>query len=254
MTAPSFKAELASGNIVPGVFVMEFASNGIGRIAAASGARFAVFDMEHTGWTAETIARLVATTRLAQIAPVVRTPANQPWFVAQALDAGAAGVMAPSVNSADEAEAVVANSKYPPGGRRGATFGYAHDSYRPGDSAETMRRANQTTVVIVQIETASGLRNVDEIAAVPGVDVLWVGHNDLTASLGIPGQFSHPDYLAALDVVVAAGNRHGKACGFNAGTTQLAVDMADRGFRAIAYSDIRLFSHALAHGVQALCR
>jgi 2-dehydro-3-deoxyglucarate aldolase/4-hydroxy-2-oxoheptanedioate aldolase len=117
-----------------------------------------------------------------------------------------------------------------------------------------MRQANQTTVVIVQIETASGLRNVDEIAAVPGVDVLWVGHNDLTASLGIPGEFSHPDYQAALDAVVAAGNRHGKACGFNAGTAEWAVEMADRGFRAIAYSDIRLFSHALAHNVQALRR
>lgn len=254
MIAPSFNAELASGNVVPGVFVMEFASNGIGRIAAASGARFVVFDMEHTGWTTETIARLVATTRLAQIAPVVRTPTNQPWFVTQALDAGAAGVMAPSVGSADEAEAVVATCKYPPDGRRGATFGYAHDDYRPGDSAETMRQANQTTVVVVQIETAAGLRNVDKIAAVPGVDVLWVGHNDLTASLGIPGQFSHPDYQDALDVVVAAANRHGKACGFNAGTAELAVEMADRGFRAIAYSDIRLFSRALAHGVQALRR
>ena len=137
---------------------------------------------------------------------------------------------------------------------RGATFGYAHDDYRTGDSAKTMRQANQTTVVIVQIETASGLRNVNKIAAVPGVDVLWVGHNDLTASLGIPGEFSHPDYTAALDVVVAAGNRHGKACGFNASTAELGVKMADLGFRAIAYSDIRLFSHALAHSVQALRR
>ena len=117
MTAPSFKAELASGNVVPGVFVMEFASNGIGRIAAASGARFVVFDMEHTGWTAETIARLVATTRLAQIEPVVRVPTNEPWLVTQVLDAGAAGVMAPSIDSADEAEAVVAACKYPPHGR-----------------------------------------------------------------------------------------------------------------------------------------
>jgi 2-keto-3-deoxy-L-rhamnonate aldolase RhmA len=252
VTANSFKAELASGAVVPGLFVMEFASNGIGRIAAASGARFVVFDMEHTGWTAETIARLVATTPLAEIAPVVRVPANQSWFVAHALDAGAAGIMAPSVGSAQEAAAVVAACKYPPDGRRGATFGYAHDGYRPGDVVQTIRAANQATVVIVQIETESGLRNLDEIAAVPGVDVLWVGHNDLTATLGIPGQFTHRDYLAALDAIVAAGSRHGKTLGFSAGTAELATSMVDRGFRAIAYSDTRLFSQVLLRGIEAL--
>jgi 2-keto-3-deoxy-L-rhamnonate aldolase RhmA len=248
----SLKAELAAGTVVPGVFVMEFASNGIGRIAAAAGAKFVVFDMEHTGWTAETIARLVATTRLAEVTPVVRVPANQPWFLAQALDAGAVGVMAPAVGSAEQARAAVAACKYPPAGRRGATFGYAHDDYRLGDAAETMRLANQATAVIVQIETAEGVRNADEVAAVDGVDVLWVGHNDLTASLGIPGQLTHPDYLAALERVTAACQQHGKAAGISAAAAEAATAMFDRGFRCIAYGDIRLFLQALGVGIQAL--
>lgn len=250
----SFKAELTDGAVVPGLFVMEFASNGIGRIAAAAGARFVVFDTEHTGWTAETISRLVATTRPTGVASIVRVPATQSWFFAHALDAGAAGVMVPAVSSAAEARAVVAACRYPPEGRRGAAFGFAHDDYRGHDAVTTMRNANQETVVIAQIETRDGVHNADEIAATDGVDVLWVGHNDLTAALGIPGQFDHPDYVAALEQVTTACQHHHKAAGFNAGSIEVATAMLGRGFRCLAYGDIRLFVQALGDGIDALSR
>src|SRR5690606_40862387 len=95
-------------------------------------------------------------------------------------------------------------TKYPAARSRGAAFGIAHDDYRSVDTVATMRAANSDTVVICQIETVEGLEAVEEIAAVPGVDVVWVGHFDLTNSMGIPGRFDHPDYLAALDRVAKA--------------------------------------------------
>jgi 2-keto-3-deoxy-L-rhamnonate aldolase RhmA len=247
------KTKLAAGEVAAGAFVMEFGTNGIGRIAGAAGAEFIVFDTEHTGWTAETVQRLVMGARLADIVPIVRVPAGYPHFLAQALDAGALGVMTPSVGTAREARQIVRACKYPPTGARGATFNFAHDDYLPGDTGDKARHANEHTLVIVQIETAEGLGNVEEIAAVDGVDVLWVGHNDLTASLGIAGQVTHPRYLGALDQVAAAARRHGKSAGFNAGSVRVAVDMIDRGFTAIAYgNDIRIFTEALRAGLAAI--
>jgi 2-keto-3-deoxy-L-rhamnonate aldolase RhmA len=252
MEAISFKTELAAGTAVPGVFVMEFASNGIAQIIKHAGARFVVFDMEHTGWTTETIARLVTAARAAGVAPVVRVPFRQPWSFGQALDAGAVGVIAPMVESADEARAIVAACNYPPDGRRGVAFGYTHDNYRLGDPVETMRLENQNSAVIVQIETVDGLRNVEDIAAVPGVDVLWVGHNDLSVSMGIPGQFDHPDYVAAVQRTIAASRRHGKSAGRAVGSTRQALTAHEQGFQCIAYNDIRIFSEALRAGILGL--
>jgi len=110
----------------------------------------------------------------------------------------------PLVSSADQAKFAVECALYPPRGRRGCAFTIAHDDYRGGEMAEKMRRADEDLLVIAQIETARGLDDVEAIAAVEGVDALWIGQNDLTASLGIPGQFDHPRFLDATRRVVDA--------------------------------------------------
>ena len=108
-------------------------------------------------------------------------------------------------------------------------------------------------MVIAQIETAEGLANVEAIAAVPGVDVLWLGHFDLTNFMGIPGQFKHPDYLAAIDRIVAACRAHGKTAGFLATDDDWARDYAAKGFRMLAYGvDQLMLQSALAHGLGVL--
>src|SRR5215813_5720491 len=122
--------------------------------------------------------------------------------------------MVPMVESAAQARDVVSWAKYPPDGVRGAAFGVAHDNYSAVDNVAYMTRVNREIPLLAQIETVAGLAAVDEIAAVDGIDVLWVGHYDLTNSMGIPGQFDHPDYLAALDTVAGAAKAHGKAAGF----------------------------------------
>src|SRR5206468_6989137 len=126
---------------------------------------------------------------------MARVPRGEYHFIARALDIGALGVMVPMVGTPAEAEHIVACTRYPPHGRRGAAFGFAHDDYEGGDVAEKIRIANERTLVICLIETADGIKNIDAIAAVPGVDVLWLGHFDLTNFLGIPAQFDHPKYV-----------------------------------------------------------
>lgn len=249
------KQTVLAGGVSIGTFVFEFNTTGIGRLAAEAGAEFAVFDMEHTGWSLETLRMLFATTRSTPMIPLVRIPATEYHFVARVLDVGAMGVMAPMVESAAQARVLAASAKYPPVGRRGAAFGVSHDDYVGGDIVEKMQSANRETLLIAQIETAAGLEHVNEIAAVDGIDVLWIGHFDLTNSLGIPGQFDHPKYHAALDAVLAACKTHKKTPAFMAADVATGKKLLDQGFRMIAYGgDLWIYQTALREGVAALKR
>ena len=247
------KSQVQAGGVSIGAFVFEFNTTGIGRLAAEAGAEFVVFDMEHTGWSIESIRMLIASTRSTEIVPMVRVPATEYHFIARVLDMGAMGVMAPMVESAAQAATLVASAKYPPLGRRGAAFGVSHDDYTGGDIVEKIRTANSETLVIAQIETAKGLEHVDEIAAVDGVDVLWIGHFDLSNFLGIPGQFDHPSFHAAVAQVLAACRQHGKTPGFMAADVATGRKLLDQGFRMLAYGgDLWLYQTALRDGVAAL--
>ncbi|RLS82063.1 MAG: aldolase, partial [Planctomycetota bacterium] len=199
MLSNPVKQTVKSGGLAIGTMMFEFNTTGIGRIAANAGAEFAVYDMEHTGWELETIRMLIATTPRPGLVPIVRIPTTQYHFVSRVLDMGAMGVMAPMVESADEARLLVQSAKYPPTGRRGAAFGIAHDDYGIGTIPEVVRSSNAESLLIVQIETAKGLQNLDEIATVPEIDVLWIGLYDLANSLGLPGQMDHPQIQAAID-------------------------------------------------------
>src|SRR5262249_38137742 len=159
--------------------MFEFNSTGIARIAAEAGAEFAVFDMEHTGWSIETIRMLMATSRAAALVPMVRVPALQYHFIARVLDVGAMGIVVPLVADAAQARTIVDCAKYPPEGRRGVAFGVAHDDYQGGDLLAKIRQTNDEVMLLAQIETTEGLNHVDAIAAVDGIDALWIGQFDL---------------------------------------------------------------------------
>jgi 2-keto-3-deoxy-L-rhamnonate aldolase RhmA len=233
--------------------VFEFPSTGIARIAAEAGADFVIYDMEHTGWSIETIRNLMASSRAADLVPMVRVPATEYNLIARPLDVGAMGIMVPMVESAEQAQVIADSGRYPPLGKRGAAFGVAHDDYSGGDIMEKMASANEEILLIAQIETARGVENVDAIAAVDGIDVLWIGHFDLTNSLGIPGQFSHPAYLEAVERVLEACRAHNKAPGIMAGAVADGQAELQQGFRALAYSgDLWLYQLALRQGLDAL--
>jgi 2-dehydro-3-deoxyglucarate aldolase/4-hydroxy-2-oxoheptanedioate aldolase len=161
--------------------------------------------------------------------------------------------MVPMVESAAQAQAIVASAKYPPLGRRGAAFAVAHDDYAGGDIVAKIHTANSETLLIAQIETSAGVRHVDEIAAVEGIDVLWIGHFDLSNSLGIPGQFDHPQFHEAVAQVLQACRRHDKAPGFMASDVASGRKLFDQGFRMLAYGgDLWLYQTALRDGIAAL--
>ena len=122
---------------------------------------------------------------------MVRVPALQYHFISRILDVGAMGVVVPFVSSEEQAREIVTYAKYPPEGRRGVAFGVAHDDYRAGNLVTKMRRANEEIMLIAQIENADGVEHADQIAAVDGIDALWIGQFDLSTSLGIPGRLDH---------------------------------------------------------------
>lgn len=234
MPEATLRQRAMRGDTVRGAMVFECFSPGIAQILRLAGAEFALFDMEHTGLGFETLKGLAATCRGLGIAPMARVPRGEYHFLARALDVGAQGVMVPMVEGVDQARAVAEATRYPPAGRRGAAFGFAHDDYAPGDVGAKMRALDARTLVIAQIETERGLAAVDEIAAVEGIDVLWVGHFDLTNFLGIPGAFEAPAYLDAIGRVVAAGRRHGKGLGFMATDPEWASRYRGLGFNVLA--------------------
>ncbi len=216
MKPNTIKTDVLAGKSVAGAMVFEFFSPGMSAILANAGCRFVLYDMEHTGLGYETLKWLFATCRGLPIEPMVRVPRGEYTWLARALDLGATGVMIPMVDSAEQARSIVQACRYPPVGRRGAAFGFAQCDYLGGDVVTKIRQSHERTMVIAQIETENGLADVDAIAAVDGVDVLWVGHFDLSNFLGIPGQFDDPRFEAAMRAVVQACRRHGKAAAFMA--------------------------------------
>jgi 2-dehydro-3-deoxyglucarate aldolase/4-hydroxy-2-oxoheptanedioate aldolase len=247
------KAKLGRGEVAFGTMVFEFASPGLPAILATTGADFAIYDMEHTGLSLETVRALMAWSRGSATVPLVRVPAIDPQFMAHALDVGAFGLMVPNVQTREEAESVVQATRYPPRGRRGAAFGFAQDDFQRGPVGPTIEALEARTLLIAQIESVEGLANVEQIAAVDGIDVLWVGHFDLTVSMGIPGAFGDQRFLDAMARVAGAAAGRGLAAGFNVDTVESGREWIARGYRMIAYqADFRLLAGALAAGINGL--
>jgi 2-keto-3-deoxy-L-rhamnonate aldolase RhmA len=246
------KRSLAAGGSAYGAMVFEFFSPGLPQICRNAGAEFIVFDMEHTGLGFETLKTQAALCRGLGVVPMARVPRGEYPFIARALDVGAFGVMVPMVGTAEEARHIVACTRYPPEGRRGAAFGFAHDDYEGGDVVQKIAAMNARTMTIVQIETDEGLANVEAIAAVPGVDALWIGQFDLTNFLGIPGRFDDPRFARAVERILDACRKHGKTPALLAMDDTWVRDYAGR-FRLLAYGvDHLLLQGALARGLALL--
>jgi 2-dehydro-3-deoxyglucarate aldolase/4-hydroxy-2-oxoheptanedioate aldolase len=250
MRQNTVKRKLAHGEISVGTMMLEFNTTGIARLASQAGAEFAVFDMEHTGWSMETVRMLMATARMAEMIPLVRPPATQYDYISRILDMGAMGVVVPFVNTPEQAKFIVQSVKYPPVGRRGTAFGCHHDDYTSGDILEKMRSSNEETLVVCQIETVEGVENVEKIAAVEGVDALWIGQFDLTASLGVPGQVKHAEFLRVSDRILKACQNADKAAGFGSLYLDDIRQAKAEGFRFLVYTaDLWIYQKALREGL-----
>lgn len=227
------RAALLRGETAWGVMAFEFFTPGLPFVLAAAGAEFVILDMEHSGVGIETIKAQIAFAKGAGIVPMVRVPGHAYHLVAPVLDAGAMGIMLPMTGTRAEAEALVSWCRYRPAGRRGLCFGVGHDDWRGGDAGAAIRAANETVLTIALIETAEGVANADEILSVPGLDLAWLGHYDLSDSLGVAGDFTHPRYRDAEERLMAAARAANKPLGWVAGDAASARKAAARGFRCL---------------------
>jgi len=248
-----FQRILRQGGMPLGHMIMEFGTRGIAKILEAAGLDYVIVDMEHTGFDPERIADLMAWFKATDIAPFVRVPQGLYHFLARTMDSGALGVMVGNVETGEQAKAIVDAVKYAPLGKRGVGLGTAHNDYVAPDPAAYFDFANRNTTVICQIESVTGLANLDAIAATNGVDILWVGHFDLSQSMGICGQFDHPEFRQALQKVVAAAGRHGKLAALQPGNVEQAESWFELGFQVLSWkTDIALYRGALERELASL--
>ena len=186
------KEALRNGQAVVGTMVVEIRQPSVMQLLVNAGFDFIVIDNEHSPYSSGTIAELSQAARNLGLTPIVRVPDLAYPYLAQPLDSGAQGIMLPRVYNADQVKEAVQIMKYPPLGARGCAFGRGATDFKGAPLAETMAAANEQTMLIVQIETKEAIENGDEILAVPGVDVAFVGPTDLSISLGVPGQIDSP--------------------------------------------------------------
>ena len=253
MALTTLKEMAATRRAKFGTFLVECASPGIGHILKAAGSQFAFIDMEHSGFGFDTLKQLLRYMEAAELPALVRPPSGHYHHVARALDMGAEGVMAPMVGTAAQAERLAAHAKYPPHGHRGVALGIAHDRYAPGAPVTKLRAANRRVAAFALVETRQGIENVEEIAAVDGIDGLWIGHSDLSTSLGIPGQLDHPDLVAAVDRAARACVKNKKSFGCLVMDVEGGIAAYHAGFDTICYSgDVWLLRETLRRGIDDL--
>jgi 2-keto-3-deoxy-L-rhamnonate aldolase RhmA len=244
---------LAEGKVPLGHMIWEFSTRGMARISEAAGLDFVFIDMEHSGFSLGQVTDLLAWFKATPVTPIVRVPATEYHFVARVMDAGAQGIMAPSVGSVEQARSVINAMRYAPEGGRGLGLGGALNDFVPPDPVAYMKEANRDNIFVCQIESRPGLENVEAIAATPGVDVLWVGHSDLSNALGIVGQFEHPEFITAIQRVADVCKKHGKLAGIQPGDLKQARRWMDLGYNMISLgADSVFYRSALKANIDEL--
>jgi 2-keto-3-deoxy-L-rhamnonate aldolase RhmA len=247
------KASLAEGRLLVGLMLAEIRQASVMQLLANAGFDFVIIDNEHGAFSTETIADLSRMARILGVTPIVRVPDLAYPYLAQSLDSGAQGIMLPRVTGPDQVHAALEIIKYPPIGKRGCAFNRGHTDFRAGPLGENMAKANETSLLLIQVETRGALESVDVIAAIPGVDVLFIGPTDLSIALDVPGQADAPVMVEAIESVLAAGRRHNVTTAIQANDLAYAKRWAAAGMQMISYSsETGLLTSAGAAGVQAI--
>ena len=206
------KKKLQQGEVALGAWIM-IGHPASAEILAGEGFDWICVDMEHTANDGKVFQQLALATKGTEADLLVRLPSCDPVAAKIVLDIGANGIIVPSVNTPEEAEMAVAMAKYPPEGRRGSALCRASDYGR--DFNNYFRRHNEEVLVVVMLEDIKAVENVDAILATPGIDATFIGPYDLSASMGMPGNLTHPDVIAAQEKILEACCRHGVPAGIH---------------------------------------
>jgi 2-keto-3-deoxy-L-rhamnonate aldolase RhmA len=204
---------LKAGELAVGIILRQARTVDIAPVMKACGYDWLFLDLEHNSMDLDMTVQISVAALGAGIAPVARVPARQLWLATRILDGGGLGIVVPHVDTPEEAKTVAAALRYPPLGHRSVAGGLPHFGYQKLGLAETCAAINAATLVVVMLETPQAIANADAIAAVPGIDALLVGTNDLAMELGIPGGFGDERIVAAYQAVIDACRKHGKHAG-----------------------------------------
>ena len=217
---------LAAGKLALAMIVKQVASVDIAVAAKTCGYDAINVDLEHSVIPESAAAQICITALNIGITPIVRIPSHDGYYANRILDAGAMGVVAPHVNTAEQAREIVKACKFAPYGERSVAGNWPHLGYQAWPADQVRRLLNDTTTVVVMLETPEAVEHADEIAAVPGVDILHIGTTDLCDAMGIPGKYSDPAVERAFQKLVTACKAHGKYAG--AGGLGTATDVMQK--------------------------
>ncbi len=238
-TSQDLRHKLASGTALVGTFVATPSAE-IVEMLGLAGFDFCVLDMEHAHFGTETIAHLLRAAELRGMAAIVRIPSSAPEQIGIVLDLGAAGVMIPGVASAEEGARMVALTRYPPAGRRGAHLSTRHLRYSATAFADVVADPRARPFTVLQIESAVDRQGIEAIAGIDGLDVVFVGINDLSQSVGRGGDFDHEDVQSVVREIVAAATARGVALGLWARRPADLGRLSNRGFKFLTVSNNEL--------------
>jgi 4-hydroxy-2-oxoheptanedioate aldolase len=229
------KAKLKAGGCVVGSF-MRHGDPGLTEAMGYMGWDYLLFDGEHSPLSVRECEQLARISELTGTTGIVRVPANMPWMIGQVLDTGMQGVQIPMINNGADASVAARASKYAPLGTRGLAAARAANyglKQQPFSTIEHIASSNAETMVVAQVETGTSVAHLDEILATPDVDVVFIGPNDLSLSLGFPGQMKHPAVQEAFDTITAAVTKSDKALGILVPDVEAALEWQAKGARYI---------------------
>lgn len=241
-------ALLKSGRTLKGIFI-GMPAPALVEMAGHAGFDFVVIDNEHGNSTLESTEHMIRAAKAVNVIPVVRTLETD---ILHVLDLGASAIKIPGVNTAEKAKRIVHAAKYPPLGQRGAAFATRAAGFGFFGGEAHVKASNEGTSVMVMIETAEALRNLDRILAVEGIDCAFVGPNDLSFSMGLPGQVNHPEVRAAVEGAVKRIRASGLAAGVIANNNQDAKRYREVGANYISTVFTALMVPTLKAAVEAL--
>jgi len=248
----SLRERIRSNEALLGCF-LTWPTAGAAELLALAGFDFLVLDAEHGFFSIESIERMVIAADGAGIPAIVRVPSCLAAEVGRSLDAGAAGILFPRGDGCATIHAAIESAKYPAAGKRGLG-GVRANRYGTVPLDRFVKEANERTSIVVQIETVGALGELEAIAAEPELDVLFVGPNDLTQALGVPGRYADPRYKEALEKIARQSKTSGKAAGIMLGRADQIPGLRDLGYTFFTTSDRTLVLESARSWRQALSR
>lgn len=243
MNGEELRRKVKGGGIVYGTMLARTRSPLWAEIIATWGLDYVIIDMEHTPFDRAGVADLLAGINKTDVVSIVRIPIPDAHYTTMALDAGAQGVLAPYCETVEEAKLVVGPARWRP--LKGALGRMALDEGKFPSKAtkDYLERRNKNTVCIIGIESVPGIENLDDILKIKGIDGIFVGPNDLSISLGVPDQYDHPKYQAALRRILSICQRHNTPCMFHHQTVEDTTKWLREGARFVLFtSDQRQIS------------